>query len=163
MPRFLKLQEISLPKFAMAPSWLVAYLGLSQGSPNAASIASKGAQTERSVERTRSPDGHLKGSIILVQTILPIWPKKGYKAGEKSPVLSTPGRQNPIYRAHHFISSIKTSTQHILIQRVLLSIKITSEASQKRFPIDLCTKNATCRISKQRSLQNQAIPLERPR
>ena len=40
--------------------------------------------------------------------------------------------------------------------------KIPSEASQKRFPIDLCTKNATCRISKQRSLQHQAIPLQPP-
>lgn len=61
---------------------------------------------------------------------------------------------------HHFISSIKPSTQHILIQRVLLSIKITSAASQQRFPIDLCTKNITCRISKQRSLQHQGLPLQ---
>lgn len=32
--------------------------------------------------------------------------QKRIQGGKKSPVLSTPGRQNPIYLAHHFISSI---------------------------------------------------------
>lgn len=75
----------------------------------------------RSVERTRSPDGHLKGSIILVQRILPIWPKKRYK-GEKIHCAINSRKAESNFLAHHFISSIlvqcPAQSKNILINEV---------------------------------------------